>query len=176
MSRRGVFEPGPPRGLPTKDILRQLRAGLVVDVVGKAINLPEGELKLSQTPRPVRRCIIAQASVWASSSTPLTISVIPCSAQKPGTAGPWDLNVPDDEDEECFDKASVAYVSLVQPVLKSKIVKVYGEVSLEFLDEIRDRLGQLYDLVQVDDEAIPEDDPIAVAVAAGSTPESAPRR
>jgi hypothetical protein len=63
---------------------------------------------------------------------------IPCSSSGTGAASPWDFLIP--EGENGFDKPRViAYVSLVQPILKTDLNQYVDQVSKETLAELRAR-------------------------------------
>jgi len=113
------------QGLAPPALIQEACPGAVFAVNDQAIVLPEERISGNRTIHATRRVIIVQARRLINSLRPCTIAVVPCSASQQRAAGTWDLLL--EQDEQGFDAPNVvAYVSLLQPILKSDLVKCYG--------------------------------------------------
>ena len=103
----------------------------------RSINFPKERLP-SAGPRDyhgTRRVIIVQAQVYCRAASPITLVVVPCSASS-SEVGPCDMVLPDGENGFTEPKV-VAYVSLMQPVLKSDLDKHCGQLRPDTLDDLQ---------------------------------------
>jgi mRNA-degrading endonuclease toxin of MazEF toxin-antitoxin module len=73
-----------------------------------------------------------------SAAAPATVLVIPCSSSVRGDVAAWDFLVPDDE--PAFTKERVvAFVSQIQPILKTDLNQYMGRLRPETLKEVKAR-------------------------------------
>jgi mRNA-degrading endonuclease toxin of MazEF toxin-antitoxin module len=132
-------------------------AVFVIDLMttgGQIIRFPEGELKQSQTEHETRRVIVVQNTLHSQRADPRSILVVPCSGSHVGPVPSWDLQIPDDE--PAFSKKGVvAYPSLVQPILKSRLLTHMGDLSPECLIELQARLAMILGLADPEPLPIP---------------------
>lgn len=118
---------------------------LATGVGGDAVRFPEGEIQSTETKHDTRRVVVAQSAFHSQRADPRTVLVIPCSASHKGAVASWDLAIP--ESELAFSKNGVvAYVSLVQPILKSKLIAFQGMLSPPTLAHMQRRLAVLMGL------------------------------
>lgn len=115
------------QGLAPPDLIRPASPGAVYKIKDEAIQFPLERLPDAgpRSKHTVRWVIVAQAANFCRSAVPQTISVVPCSASSV-IPGPCDLLL---ENESGFTEAKVvAYVSMLQPVLKSDLVEFCGYI------------------------------------------------
>jgi mRNA-degrading endonuclease toxin of MazEF toxin-antitoxin module len=134
------------RGLAVPEILHRLKTGSVVLVNDSAISLPEGRLPKAgpRTMHEKRRAIVVQRKMWINAAEPPTLLVVPCSASADKVL-PCDLQIPDDEPHFTKEKI-VAFVSLIQPVLKSDVTSVVGDLCDGTRIELLKKLASIVDL------------------------------
>lgn len=95
--------------------------------------------------------IVVQNVLHSQRADPRSILVVPCSASHSGVVALWDFRIPDTE--PAFSKPGVvAYPSLVQPILKSRLLVHAGDLSPESLVELQALLTMLLGLA--DPEAL----------------------
>ncbi len=122
------------RVLASKDIIRDARPGAVYAVTDAAIRFPETDEAL-RSHHPVRWVILVQSTQLCQAASPRTILVVPCSSSHRGKLGSYDLSVPRGTDG--FDaEAVVAYVSLIQHILKADLKQYKGFIGTDFLSDI----------------------------------------
>lgn len=144
------------QGLAAPEVSRRFAPGLVVAVADAAVQLPADRLPGAgpRTSHETRRAIVVQVREWAVSRSPVTLLVVPCSASHRGEVGPWDVPLPDGTPG--FDAPRVvAYASLVQPMLKSEVTTVYGEVGADILADLQAVLARLLDLRAIESIGTP---------------------
>lgn len=126
------------RGLAPKELLPDLWPGAVFTAKDEAIQLPESRLSPEgRSLHETRRVIVVGPRPVCIAARPPTLLVIPCSASWVGTH--LDLELP--LDAEGFDKHPVwAFPSLVQPILKSDLVRFCGRLERPLLDELLARV------------------------------------
>jgi len=153
------------QGMAPRALIQQAKPGAIFTVVDKAIAFPNERLpgagaRLLHSVRPV---VVMMARLRCTSSQPNTLLVVPCSSSHKGMVGDWDLAVP--SSERAFrNHPTVAYASLVQPILKSELDERWGDVSPEFLVALQRVLASNMALVG----AIPEDVPLSAAEIASA--------
>lgn len=92
-----------------------------------------------------RRVVLVQAAKYNTvGGAPPTVLVVPCSTSHQGTVGTYDIEIP--EGTSGFSKASVAYVSLVQPICKADLGEHAGNLPASLLQEVQRRLYGLLSL------------------------------
>lgn len=142
----GKAEAARKQGLAPRELIQQARPGAVFAVNDEAIAFPGERLHGSRKMHETRRVIIVQDAQLNILRNPNTVSVVPCSASQTGPVGDWEFSIP--SGEEAFDAASViAYLSLLQPVLKSDLVKCYGCLRDVTLLKIQMRIAQNLGLI-----------------------------
>jgi len=120
--------------LASKDVIRDARPGAVYTVTDAAIRFPATD-EASRSYHAVRWVILIQSTRLCQAASPRTVLVLPCSSSHRGKLGSYDLSVPRGTDG--FDaEAVVAYVSLIQPILKADLKQYQGFVGMEFLSDI----------------------------------------
>lgn len=133
-------------GLALPEVIKDACSGAVFAVKDEAIVFPEERLGGIRGKHATRRVILIQMPKLVTSARPCTISVVPCSASQGAPAGHWDLLLP--SDEQGFDAPNVvAYVSLLQPILKSDLVKCYGFIRETTLLTIQSMIAQNLGLI-----------------------------
>lgn len=128
------------RGLAPPRLSANARAGAVFTADDKSIHFPTDALPNSgqRNLHANRRVIIFQEYRLNTAAAPPTILVIPCSASA-SKCSAWDFEVP--KGEGGFDaERVVAYVSMVQPILKSHLLAHKGDLSADALSELRKRM------------------------------------
>lgn len=134
------------RGLAPPEIIQQARPGAVFAVKDEAIQFPAERLGKARTFHETRRVLVIQGALLNAQSNPNTITVVPCSASQFGLPGDWEFSIP--PEEEGFDATGVvAYLSLIQPVLKSDLIKCYGYLKDTTLLEIQKKIGRNLGLI-----------------------------
>lgn len=135
------------KGLASPAILGGLRTGAVVEVTDSSITWPESRLPGAgpRTGHPRRRAIVVQRQEWIRAADPPTLLVVPCSASHSGLVLGCDLEIPDDEPHFTKERV-VAYVSLIQPVLKSDVVRVLGDLNDPTRTAFLTKLAAIVDL------------------------------
>ncbi len=119
-------------GLNTPELMRKVHPGAVFTVVDKAIAFPRDQLPQAgeRSYHAERYVVVLQAGLLNTTTDPCTVLVVPCSASS-RAVGAADYAVP--SDEPAFPKPTVAYASLLQPVLKSELVEHIGDLSADCL-------------------------------------------
>lgn len=115
----------------------RVRPGAVYLILDEVINWPKArDAQRGHTQRFV--IVLQDQELCLPDRGPQTVMVIPCSSSGSGGAAPWDFLIPDGESG--FDKTHViAYVSLVQPILKTDLNQYLGQVSKATVEEIKVR-------------------------------------
>jgi hypothetical protein len=135
------------RGLERPEFTGSFGPGTVVSLKDEAIDFPTDRLPNAgaRTVHDFRRAIILQVREWANANRPVTLLVVPCSASHRGDVGAWDVRIPDGT--AGFTKPSiVAYTSLIQPVLKSDVEAIHGNLDAATLLLLVRTLSRLLDL------------------------------
>ena len=121
------------RGLAPLKTVNLMLPGAVFNVPDLRVVLPEARVpgRGARTVHPTRPVILVSPTSHLRSGTLLTLLVVPCSASHKGVC-PDDFEIP--ANESAFDQPRVvAYVSLVQPMLKSDLGTHAGQLSVEAL-------------------------------------------
>jgi hypothetical protein len=127
-------------GLAPSEVIKEARPGAVFAVKDDAIVFPEERLGGTRAKHATRRVILIQLPKLIVAARPCTVSVVPCSASQGAASGNWDLLLP--SGEEAFDEPKVvAYASLLQPILKSDLVKCYGHLRDSTLLQIQSMIA-----------------------------------
>lgn len=124
--------PGP----APKALIQLAEPGAVFSVLDASITFPTDRKATAgaRDTKPMRRVVVLQCTMFCQSGQPETLLVVPCSAST--SLGVGDLRIP--EGEAGFTGSRViALTSLVQPILKSDLVKHHGNVSVDTLVELR---------------------------------------
>jgi hypothetical protein len=116
---------------------QRTRPGAVWLIKDEVLVWPEGRDK-PRGHEHHRVILLQDEELCRPSMGPATVMVIPCSSSGTGGAARWDYLLP--EGEEGFDKPRIiAYVSLIQPILKTDLNQYNGQVSKETLTELKAR-------------------------------------
>lgn len=142
-------------GLAPVELIRMAHPGAVFEVTDAAIDFPESRLDGAgrREKHPYRFAIVVQDVSHCLNPKLKTVLVIPCSASSELKLPTVDLML---TDEPAFSKAqSVAYVSLMQPILKSDLKKGRGDVRPETLVDLLRRVQSLIGVASSAHEQIP---------------------
>lgn len=110
------------KGLATPELIRTAAPGAVYLAEDRAIALPNERLGGTRTTHVHRWVIVFQSASTCNALDPKTVLIIPCSASS--RAGMCDLALP--STETVFDKPTVAFATLLQPILKSELFEYKG--------------------------------------------------
>jgi hypothetical protein len=130
---------GAPPGLAPRALIIRAEPGAVFEVEDAAIAFPDEEID-GRTPHPFRRVVLLSTREQCSTTRPRALSVVPCTASAGGAVSPWDFEIPEDEPNFTAERV-VALTHLVQPILKSKLVRHLGELRPETLVALQIRVA-----------------------------------
>jgi hypothetical protein len=120
------------------DAIKQMKAGAVFEIDDALIRFPQDA---DREPHPLRRVILVQSAEYLTGTIPKTALVVPCSAS--GSRSRGDVAIADDEPG--FTKPSVAYTTLVMPILRGDLRREHfkGHVRPETLARLHAQLHKL---------------------------------
>jgi mRNA-degrading endonuclease toxin of MazEF toxin-antitoxin module len=128
------------KGLAPAQVINKAVPGAVYIADDDAIRIPDEEVPGAppRTMHETRRVVIVQARAFCAAERPRSVLVVPCTSSQ-AAAARYDFDIP--SDEEAFTKAGiVAQTSLVQPILKSRLVTCVGQLRPETLAELQKRV------------------------------------
>lgn len=124
-------------GSMPKNLVPLCVPGAVFRAQNGALVWPESRIPGAGKPgeKDYRWVIVLQNAALNRLAKPRTVLVVPCSSS--GSASPFDVAI--SGDEPGFLRDSVAYTSLVQPILKGDLVEHLGDIRVGTLREIREK-------------------------------------
>jgi hypothetical protein len=140
-------------GLAPPEIIRHARPGAVFVVKDEAIAFPQERVPdASRTEHETRRVIVCNDLALCRATAPNTLLVVPCTASQ-GEVSDWHLAIP--SDEPAFTAAKVvALTQLVQPILKSDLIRFVGVLTAGTFVRLQARVAQNLGLLSGSSEAV----------------------